>query len=766
MQIKILCPCGTKFAFEVEPTNGRMPVRVPCPECGNDATELANAAIAEQLTPAGGSPPAPAPQPSAPPKVRVRAVMSKPAEAAAATPPPTPPTSGEDSSQPRVRLAGTAEGEATSDTAEGQVVFCSHHPTDRATEYCRVCGKPICPQCMELFGYVCSVYCRSKAEREKMELPRYAQQRSVIAEAARAKVRMAMTGVAALVALLLAVWVWWTFFGTRPRVVYSLKIPKTDRGVIYEMLSPTGILVLKEQQLALLDITQGKEVWTTTLVAAKGNGTPVSAPAAAKKKETPKPSAGPTAEVAAGKLAAEAARTASGQAKPETSDTEDEEDDWDLRSHEAPTLVCISGGNAWLQFPDRLVAYDLQTGTRKQEVPLTQPVSDLTHSESGIVAVSGEERGFRTVTFVNLPAGTVRSEQVAPAQNTSLTLPRSGADARATAVALAVNEEDLPDSGPLRLRDDFLVSGSGMVHYRTRLIEHQTVWRQAMKPKPEKSIVDSGRLSAGQSLDAVQELMNDMARSSGGDKIEEDVSRYQVTLRRLAGAEAPEWSGEVIGPPCFFTLKTVDVVCGGKQVIVLDKKNQKRWQVTNTFNLDRGFSLGRRDEKLAPCVESADALYVFDQGMLTCFELASGQARWRLTSVGISRVQLDGEGQLYVNTTTASVEAIDYPKQINIYEKVRPVILKVDPANGKVLWKVENIADECILSGKFVYAARSSSGMLGTGSHFNLYRLNPENGKELWNYYQERWPRNTGYQGNRFMLQWKDEVQVLKFLTL
>ena len=92
--------------------------------------------------------------------------------------------------------------------------------------------------------------------------------------------------------------------------------------------------------------------------------------------------------------------------------------------------------------------------------------------------------------------------------------------------------------------------------------------------------------------------------------------------------------------------------------------------------------------------------------------------------------------------------------------------MKVDPANGKVLWKVTSRADECILTGKFVYAAWSSSGLGASGSYFNLYRLNPSNGREEWHYYQERWPRNTGYQQNHFMLQWKDELQVLKFLTL
>jgi uncharacterized protein YxjI len=56
MEIKIECSCGTRFKFDVEPVNGRMPVAIGCPSCKLDATGAANAIIAQQLPP-----PAPAP---------------------------------------------------------------------------------------------------------------------------------------------------------------------------------------------------------------------------------------------------------------------------------------------------------------------------------------------------------------------------------------------------------------------------------------------------------------------------------------------------------------------------------------------------------------------------------------------------------------------------------------------------------------------------------------------------------------------------------
>lgn len=45
-EIKLDCPCGTRFAFDVEPVNGQMPSSVQCPSCQGDATAAANAILA------------------------------------------------------------------------------------------------------------------------------------------------------------------------------------------------------------------------------------------------------------------------------------------------------------------------------------------------------------------------------------------------------------------------------------------------------------------------------------------------------------------------------------------------------------------------------------------------------------------------------------------------------------------------------------------------------------------------------------------------
>ncbi len=64
MEIKILCPCGAKYKFDVEPIGGAMPWQVKCPVCNQDGTPAANDIIRQTV---GVAPPAEiAPPPSTP----------------------------------------------------------------------------------------------------------------------------------------------------------------------------------------------------------------------------------------------------------------------------------------------------------------------------------------------------------------------------------------------------------------------------------------------------------------------------------------------------------------------------------------------------------------------------------------------------------------------------------------------------------------------------------------------------------------------------
>jgi hypothetical protein len=77
MEIKVLCNCGQKFKFDVEPVSGRMPFAVNCPVCGTDGTPSANAILAQSVSP---------PPPPPPMAARLQANQPEPSPPTAAPP--------------------------------------------------------------------------------------------------------------------------------------------------------------------------------------------------------------------------------------------------------------------------------------------------------------------------------------------------------------------------------------------------------------------------------------------------------------------------------------------------------------------------------------------------------------------------------------------------------------------------------------------------------------------------------------------------------
>ncbi len=730
MEVKIQCGCGTRFAFEVEPVNGRMPVRVKCPECGADGTDLANEAIRQQLRPVAApvAPPVPQPPP-APARQLVRMAVPQPAAAPVAT--------------------------------AASVTFCPGHLKNPAVDTCRVCGKPICEECMETYGYACSTFCRKRAEETGIELPVYARQRAVI-EARVARVgKVVWRATILLVVVVAGAWVWYTFFGSRPRVIYSENLPHGDRARYYQFLAPGQVLSVKATQMSLFDVAQQKRLWSVPLNV--GFSTP------------PPPD-------------------------PSVPNIEEE-----VELYPPPHVVATTN-DLWILFPDRLVQYDRRSGNSKQEIPLNPPYSGLTETDDGITVISADESDHPSVTRIRLADGTVQTEPIEPAAaeippasrrpkpaagmsatnnlgSASAAKPSSAAPVAhaqsptgppsATAKVLAAVTNALPMKAKPMVReslgDRFLADGAGIVQMKVDLIEHKIITHQAMKQQ-KKSLIDNN-LTAGQSMEAVEREMNEMRREQTGGVEEEDVSRYQVTLRRLPAGAAPDWTGEAVGPPSFYPLKTLGVLVSGKLIQVFDRNNKQLWTANLTYPVASRYSGVFATESDPPCVEAGNTLYVFDQGMLTSFEAATGAVRWRLTSVGISRVQLDEKKNLYVISTTASPDSIQFSQQVNLSARAAPVILKVEAATGKVLWRNEGLGDKCFVSGKFVYISRAAENPLTTMGedailYFDLYRLSPTDGHAIWDYSQSRHPVQIEVQGNEILLHFRGELQVLKFLSL
>src|SRR5580704_18289853 len=72
MELKLVCDCGQKYKFDVEPVNNQMPFTVACPTCKQDGTTKANDMLQQMMVfkPVGSatsSAPPPAPASMAPP---------------------------------------------------------------------------------------------------------------------------------------------------------------------------------------------------------------------------------------------------------------------------------------------------------------------------------------------------------------------------------------------------------------------------------------------------------------------------------------------------------------------------------------------------------------------------------------------------------------------------------------------------------------------------------------------------------------------------
>jgi outer membrane protein assembly factor BamB len=228
-------------------------------------------------------------------------------------------------------------------------------------------------------------------------------------------------------------------------------------------------------------------------------------------------------------------------------------------------------------------------------------------------------------------------------------------------------------------------------------------------------------------------------------------------------------------------LETVNVIAAGKDVIVLDKSDKKLWSATLTYSVSggRGFSGEASKFGEGPCVEHGDTLYVFDQAVLSAFDAATGNARWRLPSVGVVGLFFDGQGNVYVNTTTGNPDDIKYSRQIDISRKTEAIVSKIDAKTGKTLWSIKPSGYVSYLSGKFIYVVDTYDpnptdedvvndmvADLQKPPFLHIERIRPADGHILWEYYdRDGCPFDVRFDENSIQLIFKREVQVLRYLT-
>jgi len=776
--MKLQCSCGAKYAFDATPEMLQNPVKFVCPACGLDASDFVNELIRQEF---GGQ----------------------------FTPPPPPPPPPAPASRLKIshEAAPAAQAAATQETAAASK-FCAKH-RERATEQCAVCHKPICPKCMEMFGYFCSPLCKGKAEAQHLNVPVFAGRKDLVEGQFWRKTGLIMGGLIGAVVLFFGLWIWYAWFGSVPHPYFSVRFEDADRGYFGRSQlvgkDKDQIVFLHGGTLARYDLKTKKPVWSDELITKQ--------------------------EIDAAIKAAyeEDARLNEGNGFKAHRNADDIEREarQDLQSE---MRLLVSGQNIWVGSGQKLTRYDWDTGKAAREITLPEADGELVETGDELQMI-----GEQSVTHISLTSGDSRIEQFGPtgaatviAQNDGgggAGLPGNGGgigdqpldpkkvEAQAqnlniqgrialpAVLSNARHEQQLEDAlnddpkhphpkgskGPPADAEQFqLVPGkTGFVEFGVQMLEENMVTRSAMKAPPKKSVLD-GNLNASQTGEAANEILNDMQRNAGGGtggNVTEDQSRYKVTVH-LPDGSSPDWTGEVIGPPQLFVLKTVNVIAAGKSVTVLDKSNKKLWDASLTYTVSSegggGLSRGESRYGAGPCVEHGDTLYVFDQAVLTSYDLNSGNARWRLPSVGVVGLFFDDKDNVYVNTTTGNPDDIKYSRQIDVNRDTQAVLSKIDPKAGKILWSIKPGGYVSYLSGKFIYVIDSydpnprdedemndMTASMQKPAFLHIIRIRPSDGKVMWDYYdRDRCPVNWVFDGNSIELVFKREVQVLRYLTL
>jgi hypothetical protein len=775
--MKIQCACGAKYAFDATPEMLQNPVRFVCPSCGLDSSDYVNELVRREFagqTPAEPTPPAPAAPTTKSPRLKISIAGLQP--------------------------SAPVEEAAPARAAEEH---CPKHPRKLAVDHCVVCGKPMCPQCMKLFGHVCSPLCRAKAEAQSINIPVYAGQLAVAGARYWRKVGTIGGLIAAVIVAALGFWTWYAWIGSVPHPVFSIRFDDRAYAGESRLCGTNQIVFLHGGTLARCDIKSKKEFWSQELVTKQQI-----AELAAREYQS-QPNDRYTAKIPQSKIEEIVARGLEGQ----------------LQLH-------VFGQHIWVGAPGKLTHYDWDTGKVLQEISLADHSGEIIARNEEFLIMGAGANGQALITHINSASGESRAEEIGQpgqtlvatavpvggagnpqtgglplkpgtqpmnpakvaeqAQNLSLpgriALPALLANSsEQERIQAELNDQDQtrpatsPSARPTKPVQNgpgyftLIPSQNGYLQFAVRLLESHIVTRDAMKAPPAKSALN-GNVSTMNETAAINETLNEIQREHGNEKVQEDESLYQVTLRRPDSAGAAGWTGNVTGLPSVLSLKTVNVLTAGKTVIVFDKTNKKLWQAALTYNV--ASAAGAANGEIppfgeGPCVERGDTLYVIDQAVLTAFDIATGNARWRLPSVGVVGLFFDDKGMLFVNTTTADPENIKYSRQIDISQKIDAVLLKIDPQTGKILWSVKPGGFISYLSGKFIYTVQSfdsgdeeaSPTGIQLPAYLKIRRINPADGRVLWDHEQDRAPLDVRFKNNSIELVFKKEVQVLKYFS-
>jgi hypothetical protein len=612
-------------------------------------------------------------------------------------------------------------------------------------------------------------------------------------------------------------WFWYTWIGSVPKVVFSVRWDDISHSGGSWIVDGNQIVFLHGGTLARYNLKNKQKVWSLDLV------TPDQINAGLKEQDED---------------AARQMREEGEVSGPTLQPANLRQKGIRIGLEEALTLYG-TGKNIWVASGNSMTHYDWDTGNVLQNINVTNGIGDLKVHDTEFLAVSTSENGSPLVTHINMNDGSMSVEEISSSGPANVAKNKPGAADQGAGLPLSpvddgrpinpekarqqvqnmsyagrlalpallgnaqhqrqinaeMAEEDRGNRPPPPRRAQaapaqqstnnlqdftFIPDGDSYLAFASTMVQANIVEREAVKAPPKKSALSDPTLSTANERDAVNEQLNDIQRTTGGDKVTEDLSTYQVAIRR-PNSPTPDWTGLVVGPPQLFPLQTVNVITAGKTVIAFDKSNKKIWQSQLTYDVvPSGSEFGSSPSEYGagPCVEHDGTLYIFDQAILTALDPASGNVKWRIPSVGIVGMFFDEKDNIYLNTTSGSPDDIKYSRQIDVSKENEATVQKIDGNTGKILWSYYPGGYISYLSGKYIFAYRASDSgdedeQLNDGaaglenpSYLKIIRINPGNGHEMWDHEEGRAPMNIRFDGNTISIVFKKEVEVLRFFSL
>ncbi len=353
--MKIQCSCGAKYAVDVSPEMAQTPVRFVCPACGVDSSDMVNKLVRQEL---GLLEPAAVPVP----------------------------------------------------TAAASRQRCFKHPDQFVVETCRVCSKPICPRCLELFGYACSPLCKGKAESQGLQVPRYAGGKSA-REARTWRWTVAVAGTVGVLGVAgLGFWAWYAWIASVPKTAWSVRFDERAYSGQSAFCGKDQIVFLHGDTLARHDMKLKKEIWSRHLV------DPKQIDAAVAK------------EMIALQAIEDKASNANPDYEPKTPNPAKVRKSMQKEA-EAALELRVRGQNIWVLSPGKLTRFDRDTGAPVKEIALPAGYAGLIPRGDELLNVDFET-GRLVITHINLTTCETRTEQIGgPPPTASTTANTARADA-------------------------------------------------------------------------------------------------------------------------------------------------------------------------------------------------------------------------------------------------------------------------------------------------------------------------------------------------